>query len=340
MTKFAIGYQEPVSGEDFSSIVGDYREHVGELYFAWPGHASGRPSLGKGDGGREEEAQENLEYNLRCIRQMGVRLDLLCNASCYGGRSVSKSLEAELCSVVERIVSVAGGLEVVTTSSLAVAWIFKNHFPEIEVRASVNMKVASAESMSYVSELFDSFYIQRDTQRKLRHLRETRDWCVANSKKLCLLANSGCLYGCPGQLFHDNLVAHDAEVSDMSNLEGFVPHVCWELFKKPERRAAILKGSWIRPEDLHHYAPYADVIKLATRVHSNPRMVIDAYVKRSYHGNLLDLFEPTLSMAFAPQILRNEKFPGDWFDKTSACQRNCHECGYCENIFAKVKGSL
>ncbi len=334
--KFAVGYQEPDNGEDFLSIVEDYRGHISEMYFAWPGKASGRPSLGKGRKADDNGSVEDLEYNISEIRKTGVKLDLLFNAACYGGKAASMELEKETVSVAECVISVAGGLEIITTSSIAIAWIFKKHFPSVEVRASVNMKIGSPESMGYVSELFDSFHLQRDVQRNIRHAIDVKKWCVENGKKLCILANSGCLYCCPGQLFHDNLVAHDSEASGKEGIEGFVPHVCWNLFKDPEKRSAILKASWIRPEDLHNYEGIADVVKLATRIHSNPRMVIDAYVNGRHDGNILDLFEPTFSMAFAPEIISNRKFPPEWFDKTSTCDRRCHVCGYCREVFRQT----
>ncbi|HBC87758.1 MAG TPA: hypothetical protein DCZ94_12455 [Lentisphaeria bacterium] len=332
--KFAVGYQEPENGEDFLSIVEDYRGHISEIYFAWPGKASGRPALGKG---REAECSiEELEYNISEIRKMGVKLDLLFNAACYGGKAASKELEKEVVTTAKRVIDVAGGLEIITTSSIAIAWIFKKHFPKVEVRASVNMKIGSPESMSYVSELFDSFHLQRDVQRNISHAMETKKWCKENGKKLCILANSGCLYYCPGQLFHDNLVAHDSEVSGKEGIDGFVPHVCWNLFKDPEKRSAILKATWIRPEDMKNYEGIADVAKLATRIHSNPRMVIDAYVNGRHDGNLLDLFEPTFSMALAPEIVSNSKFPDDWFRKTSTCGHKCHKCEYCDELYPKL----
>lgn len=334
--KFAIGYQEPANGEEFHSIVEDYREHVAEVYFAWPGAASGRPALGKGGGLRDWGAQERLEGNLERIKASGVKLDLLLNATCYGGRAASEALESEILSVLERVEEVAGGVDIVTTSSIAAAWILKRHAPGVEVRSSVNMKVGSPEAMSYVAELFDSFHFQRDFQRDVDRLREAQEWCAANGKRLSILANSGCLHCCPGQLFHDNLVAHDAEVSAMKPLEGFAPHVCWSLFKDKSKGAAVLKGSWIRPEDLRHYAPLVDVVKLATRSHATPRMVIGAYAAGRFNGNLLDLFEPTFSMAFAPEIFDNAQFPPDWFAATSSCKRVCHKCRYCEETFRKV----
>ena len=329
--KFAIGYQEPENGDDFLSLVEDYAGDVSEIYFAWPGAASCRPALGKG-AASPEETIEALEFNLREMRRLGVKLDLLFNATCYGGKAASKELEREVDDTIRRVVTAAGGLEVVTTSSIAVAWIVKRHFPEIEVRGSVNMRTPSAESMSYLGDLFDSFHIQRDVQRDLALVRETKRWCEANGKRLCLLANSGCLQNCPGQLYHDNLVAHDAECRAAEPLKGFIPHVCWSLLRNPEKRDAFLKGSWLRPEDLLNYEGAVDIVKLATRVHSNPRLVVNAYTLGSFAGNIADLLEPTFSMLFAPAIIANRKFPANWFEVTSHCRKDCQNCSFCRDL--------
>ena len=34
------------------------------------------------------------------------------------------------------------------------------------------------------------------------------------------------------------------------------------------------------------------------------------------------------------------EFPADWFDRTSACMRDCENCGYCESVLSKVDRSL
>ena len=42
-----------------------------------------------------------------------------------------------------------------------------------------------------------------------------------------MLANSGCLNFCAAQIFHDNLVAHESEVSETVNVCDRTPAVCW-----------------------------------------------------------------------------------------------------------------
>ena len=86
----------------------------------------------------------------------------------------------------------------------------------------------------------------------------------------------------------------------------------------------------------------ADFIRrrLAPRQHANPDMVISAYERGSFDGNLLDLFEPGFSPAFFPQFLDNTAFPPDWFERTSHCARECTQCGYCEQAFKRIVQSF
>ncbi len=338
--KYAIGYRLPsASDESTTDIVRDYREHIAEVYFPWVGMASGRAALGTRRGAVDWTAQQTLERDLGSLRDMGVRLDLLLNANCYGGRAVSEHLQNEVGSLLDYLAARGLGPDIVTTASLAIARTVKRYFPTVEVRASVNMRIESPEAMSYVSGLFDSFYARRDSQRNLAYVRSLADWCGENDTRLYLLANSGCLYQCPGQTFHDNMVAHDAEIDETKNIAGWTPHVCWNLFRKPENRAAILRATWIRPEDVHHYEGLVPQMKLATRLHERPRLVVKAYAEQRYEGNLLDLFEPGHGQLFAPDIIDNTRFPGDWFETVSSCSRACHACAYCSSVYERVRVS-
>ena len=43
-------------------------------------------------------------------------------------------------------------------------------------------------------------------------------------------------------------------------------------------------------------------------------------------------------MSFFPNFVDNSAFPADWFERTSACARECAECGYCERVWNLVAG--
>lgn len=335
--RFAVGYQlaDP-DEESFAGIVQDYRPAIEEIYFPWADLPSGRAALTRRRGYTDWSGQQRMEEDLQACREMGVRLDLLLNANCYGGRAVSRCLERQVCSILEHLADIVNGADAVTTASPAVAHIVKKHFPAIETRASVNMQIGTVNGMEYAAQLFDSFYVRRECNRDLAHLARLKEWADGAGKRLHLLANSGCLDHCPGQIFHDNMVAHEQELDETANMEGWTPHICWNYLRQPDRRHVLLQANWIRPEDLRHYAGLFRTVKLATRMHAQPRLVIHAYAGGRHDGNLLNLFEPGFARALAPAMLDNRRFPADWFERTSTCGHRCHQCDYCRRVFQAI----
>ena len=331
----AAGYQHFADGAPFAEIALRHPV-VREVYFPWVDEPSGRPKLGYEEADDKEELALALRRDLTRLREAGVRLDLLLNANCYGAEAMSRKLEDHVIGVITKLLSWNLKPEIVTTASPFIARTFKKAFPEIEVRASVNMRLTTLQAFKYLAPLFDSYYLGRDVQRNLEAVRRFSDWCHANGKKLCILANSGCLRNCPWQTYHDNLIAHSDDAMKVENVKWWSPHLCWTLYKDPKNFAEILKATWIRPEDLHHYEGLVDVVKLATRQHANPDMVIGAYERGRFEGNLLDLFEPGFSPAFSPHFIDNTAFPPEWFEKVSGSMRECMECGYCEKIWQQV----
>jgi collagenase-like PrtC family protease len=334
--KFAVGYQLPEEDEEpITKVVADYRDLIEEVYFPWLDMPSGRSPMASSSGYTEETAQERLMDDLRVFRGMGIKLDVLFNANCYGGASLSQSLADQVCSIVGRLVE-SVGLEVVTTTSLMIARTIRRRFPQVDVRASVNMRLGTVKAMEYVADFFDSFYLHREFNRDFGRIREIKEWTDANGKGLHLLVNSGCMSYCSGQTFHDNLVAHEAEIAETLNVSGWNPSLCWNYYADRSHWVSLLQNSWIRPEDLHHYEGWFSVGKLATRMHSNPRKVLHAYCERRYRGNLLDLFEPGHGPLIAPFILDNSRFPEDWFERTTECGKRCHQCRYCTEVLGQV----
>ena len=335
--KFAVGFQLYDLGEEpFSEIVRTYQERISEVFFAWQDTPSGRSGIATRHGYTDWTAQSRTEEELRAIKDMGIKLDILFNGNCYGEYALSEKLANNVISILRHLEETVGGVEIVTTASPAIAHTVKKHFPDMEVRASVNMKIGTVKGMEYLSGLFDSFHVQRDYNRDLDHLRMLKQWADGAGKKLVMLANSGCFIHCSGQIFHDNLVAHEAQICEVANLKDFTPYVCWNALKNRENWPMLLQNTWVRPEDLHHYEDLFDTVKLATRMHARPGMVIDAYCRGKFYGNTLDLCEPGFGRAIAPYIINNMAFPEDWFEKTTGCDKQCHQCGYCKSVLEKV----
>lgn len=334
--QFAVGYQQPENGEMFSDIVRDYRISLSEVFFPWFDASSGRAALGRERGYVDHSIRDILIGELCVIRGMGVKLDLLFNANCYGEWAVSSRFENEIVSLLEYFMDQGVMPEIVTTTSTFVAQVIKRHFPGIELRASVNMRVSSTLAIEYLSELFDSFYICRDIQRDLNKVKEIKAYCDTAGKKLLMLVNSGCLRNCPAQTFHDNLLAHSTLADGIIRASEYETLLCSRLYGHKENFEEILRSTWIRPEDLSDYDDLFPVVKLATRQHSHPRTVIEAYASRSFSSNLLDLLEPGFSRLFKPWIIDNRKFPAEWKNMAGSCAVNCRHCGKCSRVLKSV----
>jgi collagenase-like PrtC family protease len=326
--RLAVGY--PVAGGEvarqFCETVGEYHEHIEEVYFAAPGTPSGRsPACEDGE----------IWANLAGLRSLGVKFDLLLNANCYGARAASQELADDVCRTLDTARERCG-VDTVTTTSPFVADGLRRNDPELELRASVNMRIGTVQAMEMFADLFDGFYVQRDFNRDLPRLAELRKWTHDRGKKLCILANSGCLAFCPGQTFHDNLVAHEPELQNTPGLRHELL-ACRRFLSDRNNWRAILAATWIRPEDIPQYEHLADVAKLATRMHHNPRIVIAAYARRRFRGNLLDLLEPGYGDQLRGARVDARALPADWFDRTTSCRRDCDTCGYCRDV---LEGAL
>jgi len=340
MTKLAVGYQlpaavAPASGQTLMEAVREHRAAIGELYFAGLGEPSGRLPLGLDSELTNEQIQWQLLADLGAVSEMGIELTLLFNAACYGEDALSQRLADYVCRQVSRLraeVNLTG----VTTTSPMIAAVVKESFPDVRTKASVNMRIDTIKAAEYMAPYFDEFYIRREYNRDLEHLRDFRLWADRHGKRLAILANSGCLPYCSGQSFHDNLVAHDAEAADVPAV-AFNPAICRHYYMNEANRGRLLQSTWIRPEDAHHYEGLVETLKLATRMHCDPARVIRAYAEGRFAGNLLDLLEPGHQGMLAGATLENAAFPDDWFATTTACQKDCHHgCGYCADVLGRV----
>lgn len=298
--KFTVGLQ--YTNDAFLDCILEAREHISEVYFAWGDFPNGRSNQLQNAHFTPWELQNRQMEVLQKLSQNGIGLNLLFNANCYGAESQSRAFFNKIGQTVDYISS-AYGLKSVTTTSPLIAKFVKNNFEGLEVRASVNMEIGTVQGMDYLAEYFDGYYMKRELNRDFAAIETLSGWCRENGKKLHLLANSGCLNHCSAHNFHDNLVAHESEIAKMDNAYNFAG-ICKEYLKSEAHyRSLIEDTNFIRPEDIRKYEPYFDTVKLATRVHRNPCMVLNSYVRGRYSGNILEILEPAHSIY--PYVIEN-----------------------------------
>ncbi len=332
--KFIVGYPHNLNA-DFVDCVIENASKISEVYFSWADTPSGRSTAGVEQTISLDERKKKQEQDLKRISDAGVSLNLLFNANCYGKDSQSREFFNSVGDLTDHIKS-NFNLGSITTSSPLIAKFIKTNFPELEVRASVNMEIGSIEGISYIKEFFDGFYAKRELNRNFTELRRLKAWCDDNGKTLYLLANSGCLNYCSAHTFHDNLVAHEAEISKMDNGYQF-RGVCWDFLSSKENQKAWLeRTNFIRPEDIDLYEEFTPAVKLATRVNSSPRRVIEAYLKKSYRGSIMELLEPNHSGVFYPDYIENKNFDERFALTVGSCDKQCEKCGYCKSVLKKA----
>ena len=166
MLKLSVGYQYSEKFS-FSEIVSNYSNSIEEVYFPWIDSASGRSIIGGYDGYFDYGLQNILIDELKKIKKMGIKLDLLFNANCYGEDSMSEVLCGKICSVIDFLAVNDVAPDIITTTSPAIAFMVKEHYNNIELKASVNMKISTVKGMQYVSHLFDSFCVAKECNRNI-----------------------------------------------------------------------------------------------------------------------------------------------------------------------------
>ena len=329
LTLFSVGYQLRTDNVFIDAVLNN-AEKIRELYFSWEDFPNGRNTLSSSDL-NIYEARKKQDEDFKRIFDAKIKFNLLLNGNCYGKYAQSRNFFCKIGDAAEYLKE-NYGLSSVTTTSPLIAKFFKQNFPDIEVRASVNMEIGTAEGMDYIAEVFDGFYLKREYNRNLEKILSARDWCDKNAKKLYGLANSGCLNFCSAHIFHDNLVAHENEISEMDNAYQFVGQ-CFEYLKNKEKGENWLKlTNFIRPEDIRLYEEYFDGIKLATRVNKNPARIINAYCKESFSGPITELLEPNHSGLFYPAVIENKEIPENFGEMVLNCNKNCGECGFCYKV--------
>ncbi|MBQ9801792.1 MAG: hypothetical protein IJW51_01810 [Clostridia bacterium] len=325
--KYIVGYPIKENKAFLQSMI-EHKGSIAEVYFSFGDIPNGRSALTADEALTPFEVQQRQQEDLKQLAAAGIRLNLLFNGNCYGKDSQSRAFFHRIGNLIDYICR-EFGLASVTTSSPLIAKFIKSNFEGIDVRASVNMEIGSIEGLSYVSDVFDSFYLKREQNRNLAEIKRLRLWCDANGKQMYLLANSGCLNHCSAHTFHDNLVSHEAEIAAMDNGYQF-RGVCWDfLAKEGSRDKWLQRTNFIRPEDVALYEGLVPAVKLATRVNAAPGRVLDAYLHGRYRGSVMELLEPNHSGVFYPRYVENANFSDGFASHVLRCDKHCENCHFC-----------
>lgn len=302
------------------------------------------------------------------VRKRGLSFNYLINATCFDNLEFTKKGYRKIADHIAWISSI--GVDMVTVALPFLLDMMKRDFPTLRVCVSSFARVQNVHLAQYWEDLgADKIILPESIARDFRALRSIRE---AVDCELELIANHCCLFQCPLDLHHRNMVSHGSQEGHPCG--GFAPDYCKLSCQRLKlfRPAELIKSRWIRPEDVSDYEAIGiDCLKLVERFRGTESLVqiLSAYERKSYKGNLVELLSlpqqgaflsPNLEVLQRTDLIEPEKmeevmavlgepFPGkvfinnsklngflDHFKKTDCFHTDCNRCGYCEQMASQA----
>jgi len=316
-------------------------------------------------------SKKQAALHVKEAHQNGLQFNYLLNTSCLGNLEWTASGQKRIRQLFDWLVYIK--VDQVTVAIPYLLELAKKCYPQLKVAISTQAGIDTVERARFWNDLgADKLTLSVvDVNRNFGLLKRIRK----NVKcELQLIANLLCLYRCPFYKYHSVLNAHASQSG--YRLKGFVIDYC--SLKCTSYRLShpveFIRSLWIRPEDTHYYEDAGiDSIKLVDRGMNSEAisLIANAYSKRRYDGNLLDLMphatknimfqdsglmhklryflRPLLVNIFRLQkgrglfsgtriYIDNNKLDGfiNHFLSSDCSLRSCQECTYCQNVSNEV----
>jgi collagenase-like PrtC family protease len=336
---------------------GGIREVFGSLRSSVVGNARASSTLPDVNSGK---AKQHIEL----AHKYGFTFNYTFNGTCTSGMEYQADFHHRVLDYLDQVVDL--GIDSFVVTIPYYLEIIKNRYPDMPVKVSVMAHVDTVNKMKVWESLgADRIVICDSLNRDFPMLKRMLDESKA---ELEILAGNCCLHHCPFQYYHQNLVSHMSQVDNPLKgmyVEYPVMRCTLEKMTKP---GEIIRGRWLRPEDIKDYEDLGFTqFKVGARQSSvewNTKTV-EAYAGRHYDGNLIHIlqgFEPITDIenkqvegvdqkhwdmfkqgldaykGFQDFLyLDNRKLDGflDHY-KNNSCRYNCYKCNYCNTIADKA----
>lgn len=269
-------------------------------------------------------------------------LNVLCNAP-----SLYFSDFRELFTVLHEI----PGLTAITISDPIAIRAFVKEFPELDIQASFIMNLNTLEKIKQFAQLGGGTVIVPGAiTRNLPLLEKIRELKKKYEKlRIKMIANLDCAQECI--FLPSHYMVGMLSSFPQAEEKAYTNAACYRRFTPED----FIKVPFIRPEDLSFYRDngLTDTFKIIYR--SSPSAMLEtvykAYFEEKYEGNMFDIipthcdpyecardpFLPDDKKGNVPEYFCDSRaFPPDFVKKTSTCDKNCDECGYCAAIAEKA----
>lgn len=337
-----------------------------ELFGGMPGSliAGGRASFVA-----PEVTEEQVASYIAATHEAGHSFNFLLNASCLDNREYRRDEYHRILDHIGWVEST--GADSVTVTIPYLLQLIKKHYPKLKVYVSSWARVENVRKAQFFRDMgADSIVLSEEITRDFKTMEAIRK---AVDCKLVVIANPGCLYGCPRSYYHANVMTHGSQGGHES--EGFLVDHCYFscTMEKVTNPVELVKIRWIRPEDVEDYEMAGiDSLKIIDRYKTTEALMsyLKAYTERRYDGNIIDLLNLPKKKAFLPAnikyivrdeyintqklmefaditdfsvsehlVLDNRLIPENFlsFFKTKDCaSSDCTDCGFCELVMKRA----
>jgi collagenase-like PrtC family protease len=264
------------------------------------------------------------------------------------------------------------GVDSLTVSLPSLMEIINKHFPGTKIKVSTYQKVDSVAMAKKFEELgADVIMLSELINRDFKRLQAIRRSVKC---KLALIANAGCLHGCPNIHCHSTSCAHSGSKGENNTIfSEYYQATC--TFGRVSNPVELIRARWIRPEDVKVYEDIGiDMLKILERNSKSDSLGerVKAYSERKYEGNLVDILGQIINSKHAigrdlgesglsneefvkagrfiktffwvnlsnMYYIDNTKIPKNFIDSFMGrdCSKlSCEECKYCESILNQCK---
>jgi collagenase-like PrtC family protease len=343
-----------------------------EIYSVYAGEGSSVIGSGRAPLVIKSVNEEQIRKSICLAHRQGLEFDFTLNSGCLSNKEFTKEGHKEIVNYLEWIADL--GIDSITVTLPSIINIAKKYIPNVKIKVSTFQKIGSVEMAKRFANMgVDTIMLGENYNRDFKLIESIRK---ATTCKLTLIANVGCIYHCPNSHSHIGSTSHSCDCDKEQSIFTIIPHSADCMLAKLKNPENIVKARYIRPEDVPYYEELGvDMLKICDR-HTKTDIMqerVEAYIKCSYEGNLLDLigqkserksdeinqeeFRKILARSnesrdkaieyfkyFDFSIsdliqIDNNKYPSDyleWFKNHDCTRTDCKDCGYCKRISDKV----
>lgn len=309
-------YPDAYIGETYGQITKDYM------------HMSGRAAKSLPQIGMKE-----LEKFVNISLKRGIKFNYTLNAACFGNYEFTDNGIREIERLLKDLNDI--GVSNMTLSTPSVIELVKRFAPNMDIKVSAICQIDSIMKMEhYLSLGVERYVVEPSIVREFDILK---NMVKKSDGKMEIIINDKCMKNCPYKIFHYNQTAHDND----ERAESYYFMNCG--MRKSHNLQWYLNLNWVRPEDIHLYEElgikYYKVEGREFVLKGDVVRLLEAYIKESFDGNLLELLH-----IFAPYDTEHQPyidnksldgFVDAFYNNKVHCKQMCDSCGHCKRFMQK-----